>query len=83
MQARINMPNYYRAPGIQAATLAQLGWHEEAQKAIRTLLALRPDFATAARQEYGKWYNAENVEQVIEGLRKAGLDIPASSMEGT
>jgi len=81
--ARINMPNYYHVPGIQAAALAQLGRHEEAQKAIRALLALRPDFATAARQEYGKWYNAENVEQVIEGLRKAGLDIPASSTEGT
>jgi TolB-like protein/tRNA A-37 threonylcarbamoyl transferase component Bud32 len=81
--ARINMPNYYHVPGIQAAALAQLGRHEEAQKAIRALLALRPDFATAARQEYGKWYNAENVEQVIEGLRKAGLDIPASSTEET
>jgi tetratricopeptide (TPR) repeat protein len=81
--ARINMRNYYHVPGIQAAALAQLGRHEEAQKTIRALLALRPDFATAARQEYGKWYNAENVEQVIEGLRKAGLDIPASSTEET
>ena len=46
---------------------------------MRDLLALRPDFATAAREEYAKWYDDEHVEQVIEGLRKAGLDIPEES----
>jgi serine/threonine-protein kinase len=74
--ARINMPNYYHVPAIQAAAFAQIGRHEEAKKAIEALLALRPDFAAAARQEYGKWYDREHVEQVIEGLRKAGLEIP-------
>ena len=39
-------------------------------------LVLRPDFAAAARQEYVKWYDSEVVEQLIEGLRKAGLVIP-------
>ena len=81
--ARINMPNYYHVPAIQAAAFAQIGRHEEAKKAIEALLALRPDFAAAARQEYGKWYDRQHVEQVIEGLRKAGLEIPASSTEGT
>jgi hypothetical protein len=40
------------------------------------LLTLRPDFATVARQEYSKWYDEEHVEQVLDGLRKAGLEIP-------
>jgi hypothetical protein len=76
-------------PAIQAAALGQLGRHEEARKAVQDLLALRPDFAAAARQEYAKWYDEEHVEQVIDGLRKAGLEIadpqrtaPASSCAG-
>jgi len=39
------------------------------------LLALRRDFASVARQEYAKWYDPEHVEQLIDGLRKAGLEI--------
>jgi adenylate cyclase len=49
--AHANMPSYFHVPAIQAAALGQLGRHEEAQKAVRDLLALRPDFATAAREE--------------------------------
>ncbi len=74
--AAAHMPNYFHVPAIQAAALAQLGRREEAQKAIQALLVLRPDFAAAARREYGKWYDSEHVEQVIDGLRKAGLEIP-------
>jgi TolB-like protein len=74
--AGANMPNYFHVPAIQAAALGQLGRHEEAQKALQHLLALRPDFAAVARQEYAKWYDSQHTEQVIEGLRKAGLAIP-------
>jgi adenylate cyclase len=74
--ARINMPSYFHYPAMQAAALAQLGRYEEARKAVQDLLALRPDFATAARSEYGKWYSPEQTEPILEGLRKAGLDIP-------
>jgi tetratricopeptide (TPR) repeat protein len=72
--ARANMPNHFHVPAIQAA-VGQLGRLDEARKAVQKLLALRPDFAAVARQEYGKWYDEEHVEQVIEGLRKAGLEI--------
>jgi len=74
--ARINMPNYFHVPAIKAAALGQLGRREEAKKTLQEVLALRPDFAATARYEYGKWYDEEHVEQVIDGLRKAGLDIP-------
>jgi tetratricopeptide (TPR) repeat protein len=74
--ARINMPSYFHYPAMQAAALAQLGRYEEAKKAVQGLLALRPDFATEARSEYGKWYSPEQAEPILEGLRKAGLDIP-------
>lgn len=74
--ARINMPNYFHIPALRAASLGELGQREEARKAVQDLLALRPDFAAAARQEYAKWYDSELIEQLIDGLRKAGLEIP-------
>ena len=74
--AHANMHNYFHVPALQAAALGQLGRHEEARKAVQDLLKLRPDFATAARQEYSKWYDDEHVELVLDGLRKAGLKIP-------
>ena len=74
--ARVNMPNYFHTHAMRAAALGQLGRREEARKALQDLLALRPDFAAAARQEYAKWYDSELIEQLIDGLRKAGLEIP-------
>ncbi len=74
--ARVNMPSYFHTHAMRAAALGQLGRREDARKAVQDLLALRPDFAAAARQEYAKWYDSELIEQLIEGLRKAGLEIP-------
>jgi TolB-like protein/Flp pilus assembly protein TadD len=74
--ARINMPGYFHVPALRVAALGQLGRDEEARKAVRELLALRPDFGAVARQEYAKWYSPELIEQIIEGLRKAGMEIP-------
>lgn len=74
--ARLNMPNYFHTHALRAAALGQLGRREEAAKALRELLALRPDFASVARQEYAKWYDSELIDHIVDGLRKAGLDIP-------
>jgi TolB-like protein/Tfp pilus assembly protein PilF len=74
---RINMPNYFYVHAARAAVLGQLGQREAAAKELRELLALRPDFATAARSEFAKWYGAEWLEKMLEGLRKAGLDVPS------
>ncbi len=46
-----------------------------AQKAIRDLLALKPGFGATARAEFDKWFQPELVEHLIDGLRKAGLDV--------
>ncbi len=72
---KINMPGYFRMYAAQAAALGQLGELEPARKAVRELLAVRPDFATAAREDFSRWYPAELVERLIDGLRKAGLDV--------
>ncbi len=60
-----------------AAAYGQLGEREAAAEAVQELLQLRPDFAAMARHEFAKWWDPEYVEHLIEGLRKAGLDVPA------
>jgi hypothetical protein len=52
---------------------------EASRDALRTLLTLRPDFAVAAGQELAKWWDPELVEHLIDGLRKAGLEIPCEN----
>jgi tetratricopeptide (TPR) repeat protein len=73
---KVNMPGFWRTNLALAAVYGQLGEREAAHDALRELLALRPDFATAAREELGKWWEPELVEGLMDGLRKAGLEIP-------
>jgi serine/threonine-protein kinase len=75
----VNVPGSYHAHAAQVVAFGQLGLREEAKKPLRELLALRPDFATTARFEYSKFYDPEVVEHLLEGLRKAGLDIPVKA----
>jgi len=72
---RINMPGFFYAHASRAAALGQLGQREAGRKAVRDLLSLRPDFGATARLEYGKWFEPEQVEHLVDGLRKAGLEI--------
>ncbi len=81
--ARMNLHGYFHAQAARAATLGKLGRSEEARKALQALLALRPDFASVARQEYAKWYEAEHIEQLIDGLRKAGMEFPEDSKQAS
>jgi len=71
---RIQMPGYFWTPLTCAAAYGQLGESQAAQKALGELLASRPEFARAAREELGKWFEPDLVEHIIEGLGKAGLD---------
>jgi TolB-like protein len=58
-----------------AAAFGQLGERDAAGKALQDLLKLRPDIAATIRKHYEKWFAPEYVEQLIDGLRKAGLEI--------
>jgi len=80
--ARIDMPGFFHAHALRAAALGQLGQREPAQNALRELLVLRPDFATSVRRDYAKWWDSKTVEHLIDGLRKAGLDVPCESEIG-
>ena len=72
---RINLPGFFYYHAALAAAHGQLEKHEAAQKDLRDLLALRPNFASEARNDFLKWWTPEIAERMIEGLRKAGLDI--------
>jgi TolB-like protein len=73
---KVNMPGFWRTHLALAAAYGQLGEREAARNAAQDLLAVRPDFAVAAREELRKWWDPELVEHLIDGLRKAGLEIP-------
>jgi tetratricopeptide (TPR) repeat protein len=73
---KVNMPGFWRTHAAFAAAHGQLGELDAAHNAVRDLLAIRPDFAVVAREELGKWWDPELVEHLIEGFRKAGLEIP-------
>ena len=72
---KVNMPGFWRTQLMLAVSNAQLGELEAARNAVRELLTIRPDFPVIARDELKKWWDAELIEQLLEGLRKAGLEI--------
>jgi serine/threonine protein kinase/tetratricopeptide (TPR) repeat protein len=72
---KVNMPGFWRTQAALAAAYGQLGELESARKAVRALLALRPSFATSARDECAKWWEPALLEHLMDGLRKAGLEI--------
>lgn len=75
---KINMPGFWRTNLALAAAYGQLGEAEAGRNAVRELLAIRPDFAAVAREELGKWWDAELIEHLVDGLRKSGLAVASS-----
>ena len=73
---KINMPNFWRTNIALAATYGHLGETGPGRKALELLLAARPEFATSAQEECNKWWKPDLVDQILEGLKKAGLDSP-------
>src|SRR6266536_3724428 len=72
---KVNMPAYHWPHVYLAAVYGQLGEQQRASAALRELHALVPNFGAIAREEFGKWLDAELTEHLLDGLRKAGLDI--------
>jgi TolB-like protein/predicted Ser/Thr protein kinase len=75
---KINMPGFWRTHVALASAYGQLGEREAARTALMALLGLRPDFAAIAREELRKWWDSALVEHLIDGLRRAGLDVPSA-----
>jgi TolB-like protein len=75
---KINLPGHIYTSAVTAAAHAQLGEREAARTALRQLLTQKPEFAATAREEFGRWFDAELTSHLIDGLRKAGLDIASA-----
>jgi adenylate cyclase len=75
---RAEVPDFFWSYVYLATINAQLNRGDEARDALNKLLALKPDAATSIRQEAESWFysNPELIENILEGLRKAGLEIP-------
>jgi len=76
---KINMPGYFFTHTALAAVYGQLGELERARAALRDLHALVPDFGARAGEEYHKWFDSELTEHLMEGLRKAGLQVAGAA----
>jgi TolB-like protein len=72
---RIHMPGFWRTKVALGALYGQVGEREAARRSVEELLELRPKFAGTANEELAKWWEPELVEQLIDGLKKAGLEI--------
>ena len=72
---QLNAPQNYYTHAVLAMCYAQLGRMEEARKALRDMLSLKPNYAEVARELHGRWIQPDLVEQLMDGLRKAGLEI--------
>jgi len=75
--SRVNMPGMLWQHLALAAIHGHLGHRAEGERAVRELLTVDPDFALHARQRIESWhYSSGLMEPLLEGLRKAGLELP-------
>src|SRR6266540_2302661 len=76
---RVDVPGLFWPFLVLASACGHLGRHTEAEAAVKDLLALDPEFAAHVRSNIESWHFASGLlEPLLEGLRKAGLSIPAT-----
>jgi TolB-like protein len=75
---RMGMPAYYYSYLALAVAHAQLGHVDAARAAAREIVTLVPDFVTTIHHKMAQWqhWNPDLRARIVDGLRKAGLDIP-------
>ena len=74
---KASLPGHFWKSVVLAAAHGQLGELAAAREALRDLLAQKPGFAESGAEFLQKWFDPELVALLLEGLRKAGLDIAA------
>lgn len=76
---RIGIPNTVFGHMALAMAHARLGNMEEAAAAVQRILAIEPAYGDHVRQDMARRnLHPELIETIIEGLRLAGLEVPAS-----
>jgi adenylate cyclase len=74
---KIDLAGFFFTYIALAAVYGKLGDANAAQEAARELVLLRPNFTSTVREEFEKWWAPQLIEDLLDGLRKAGLEIPA------
>ncbi|MDX1487888.1 MAG: tetratricopeptide repeat protein, partial [Acidiferrobacterales bacterium] len=72
-QERDRTPNSPRPYIWLASTYAEAGREEAARTAAEELLARNPNFSIKQFAKFQAWKNPEDLERLVDGLRKAGL----------
>lgn len=73
---RISTPGFYLDPLARAAALGQLGRAPEAAETLASLAQLLPESGVGLRAFMRRTlFSDENVDMLLDGLRKSGLDI--------
>ena len=74
---KMNMPKFFHTHVWRSAIYGELGRSADAAASRDKLLQLYPTYAENARRELKKFnVNPALADHIIDGLRKAGLDIP-------
>ena len=74
------MPNNFWGPMLRASTLGMLDRGREAEVDLSALLSLRPDFSSRAGYLIRLYVKEEELAgQILEGLRRVGLEIDTAS----
>ncbi|HUS97809.1 MAG TPA: tetratricopeptide repeat protein [Hyphomicrobiaceae bacterium] len=74
---KINLPNNYVIQAALTATYGMLGDQQNAEQALTHLLELRPNYPEDPRAPYRvRGMPPELIEDLMKGLRKAGLEVP-------
>jgi tetratricopeptide (TPR) repeat protein len=72
---KVNLPGHWAMYAALSAAYGQLGEKVAAARAVQQLLTVRPDFAATGRRDIEKWWQPGYVEQLVDGWRKAGLEM--------
>jgi tetratricopeptide (TPR) repeat protein len=72
---RINLPEHWAYHFMLASAYGWLGETRSAASALAALLELRPDCAANLHADLERWFPPEHAERLMEGLRKAGLQV--------
>ena len=77
---KTDMPGYFWYHIWLALHYTQLGQADEAQRQVNLVRETYPEFERVAYSESRKWWWEEDeIEALIAGLREAGMDIPSES----
>jgi tetratricopeptide (TPR) repeat protein len=75
---RVNIPKLYMSHMFRAMILGQLGKTEDAKRAAEEIIKLKPDFSKNVRSDLRRRNIPEEmINHMLDGLRKAGLQIPS------